>query len=698
MTQMNDAADADPRGPTEWQRDAGKRAARDTGADEQAALRILIVDDNPLDRAEAKAALLNGSSRRYQFIEAASAGDALRLCTQPPLPDCLVLDLGLPDADNMEVLTQLPRDEDHLLRVPVVVLTGVVGPGLNQAALRAGAHDYVGKAWLRPETLTQAVENAIERLGMARTLQTQRHLADASRITQLRLEGENRQIQEASRLKSQFLANMSHELRTPLNAIIGFSDLLHSGAVQPEMPQHQVFLGHICSSGRHLLQLINDVLDLSRVEAGKFEFFPEALDLPVLVKEVNDILHTQIQRKRLRITADIDPTLVDLWLDPGRLKQVLYNYLSNAIKFTPHGGSITVRARAEGDSHFRLEVEDTGIGIAPSDLPRLFTEYQQLDGGFDKQQQGAGLGLALTRHLVEAQNGSVGVRSILGRGSVFHLLLNRVHGSHEPSPGAGVDPLGNAAGRRFLVIQHDREPFPQLGRALASAGFQVDAAGTGECALQRASGQQFDAITLDLLLPDQCGLAVLEQIRREGPNRASPVVGMTMAADSGAAATFAIADVLCKPIRIDEVISAMARFRLPGTRPTRVMVIDDDPLALDLMSATLKAIGIDAVCLADGRQALDEIDRHRPDAIVLDLVMPQFDGFAVLEALRHLPVWRDTPVFIWTSLLLTDAEYADLSRSARAVLSKGGGTLDATLDALRRWHPAVALPTTASTQ
>ena len=395
--------------------------------DDQNGLRVLIVDDNPLDRAEAKAALLNGSSRRYVFIEASSAQEGLRLCTQSAPPDCVVLDLRLPDAGGLEVLRQLPRDADGLLRVPVVVLTGSVEPGLNQAVLRAGAQDYVEKAWLRPETLTQAVENSIQRLGMARTMQAQRRQADAARIRALTLEGENRQIQEASRLKSQFLANMSHELRTPLNAIIGFADLLHSGAVRPEAPEHQVFLGHIRTSGRHLLQLINNVLDLSKVEAGKFEFFPEPLNLPVLVAEVIEILHTDIQRNRLQVSTDFEPSLVGLVLDPVRLKQVLYNYLSNAIKFTPEGGRITVRARAQGAGHFRLEVEDTGIGIASTDLPRLFTEYQQLDAGYAKRYQGAGLGLALVRHLVQAQGGSVGVCSTPGSGSVFHLVLSRVH-------------------------------------------------------------------------------------------------------------------------------------------------------------------------------------------------------------------------------------------------------------------------------
>ena len=643
-------------------------------------MRVLIVDDNAMDRAEAKAALLNGSKRLYQFTEAASADEALRLCAQAPLPDCIVLDLGLPDADGLEVLKRLPRDEDDLLRVPVVVLTASMEIGLNQAALRAGAHDYVGKAWLVPEALTQAVENAIERLGLARAFQVQRRLGDASRKMALELERENRQIQEANRLKSQFLANMSHELRTPLTAIIGFADLLQMGAVAHDAPQHKVFLGHIGSSGRHLLRLINDVLDLSKVESGKFEFFAESFDLAVLVKEVRDVLQSEIERKHLRVVADIEPTLGNLVLD----------YLSNAIKFTPPSGLITVRARASGARHFRLEVEDTGAGIAAADLPRLFTAYQQLDAGLDKKTEGSGLGLALTRLLVMAQGGRVGVRSTPGVGSVFDLVLNRIHGTDDARSAEAEGRLARSINRRLLVIHDGRDAPPQLVPRLTAAGFRVDAAATGEQAVQRADQQEYDAITLGLLLPDQCGLEALQKIRHHGLSRESPVVGMMMRASAGTAVTFAIADVLSKPIRSGEVVSAMARFRLPGTSPTNVMDIDDDPLALALMRATLKAMGIDAVCMLDGRAALLELDRHRPDAIILDLAMPEFDGFAVLDALQQLPAWRDTPVYVWTSMLLSDADYSSLGRSARAILSKRGGSLDATLDALRSWRPSAA--------
>ena len=232
--------------------------------------------------------------------------------------------------------------------------------------------------------------------------------------------------EQANRLKSEFLANMSHELRTPLHAIMGFAQLMHNGKVGAVSSEHQEYLGDILSSSRHLLQLINDVLDLSKIEAGKLEFHPEPLNLPKLVGEVTDVLRTIAMRKRMLVTVEIDPAVAEVTLDPSKLKQVLYNYLSNALKFTSEDGCIMIRAMPEQPDWFRLEVEDTGIGIHPEQVSRLFTKFQQLDAGAAKKYQGTGLGLALTKRLVEAQGGSVGVRDAGRTGSIFFALLPRL--------------------------------------------------------------------------------------------------------------------------------------------------------------------------------------------------------------------------------------------------------------------------------
>jgi signal transduction histidine kinase len=239
------------------------------------------------------------------------------------------------------------------------------------------------------------------------------------------LDTEKRRAEEANRMKSEFLANMSHELRTPLNAIMGFTKLMAHGKVGPVSTQQKEFLGDILTSSHHLLQLINDVLDLAKVEAGKMDFFPEPVDLAQLIGEVRDILRGIVSTKRIRIDADIDPTCTGVELDAAKLKQVLFNYVSNALKFTPEDGRVSIGVRAEGAGWFRIEVKDSGIGIREEDLGRLFSKFRQLDSSASKKYQGTGLGLALTKQIAEAQGGHVGVESVFGSGSTFFVVLPR---------------------------------------------------------------------------------------------------------------------------------------------------------------------------------------------------------------------------------------------------------------------------------
>jgi PAS domain S-box-containing protein len=276
-------------------------------------------------------------------------------------------------------------------------------------------------------------------------------------------------VEEANRLKSEFVANMSHELRSPLNGIIGFAELMHSGKTGSVSDPHKEFLGDILTSSRHLLQLINDVLDLARVEAGRIEFHPEPVDLAKLVGEVRDGLRPLAATKRIQVKTQIDPGLNGVTADPAKLKQLLYNYLSNALKFTPDGGQVTVRVGPEEAGTYRIEVKDTGIGIRPEDLGRLFVEFQQLKAGTAKKHQGTGLGLALTKRIVEAQGGRVGVRSAPGTGSIFFAVLPRVFKA-EPAVAAtaGAQPGARSETRPPATAGVRPETWP-AGRPLVAA-------------------------------------------------------------------------------------------------------------------------------------------------------------------------------------------------------------------------------------
>jgi DNA-binding response OmpR family regulator len=320
--------------------------------------------------------------------------------------------------------------------------------------------------------------------------------------------------------------------------------------------------------------------------------------------------------------------------------------------------------------------------------------FQQLDSGFTKQHGGTGLGLALTRRLAEQQGGSVGARSALGQGSVFHVVLPRVAnteaGDVQPVVATVIEsppPSLPPGAPRVLVIEDDLRDQRRIVAALAEAGLQAVTASTAAQARLRAAGEAFEAITLDLLLPDGSGLEVLATIRADGPNRDTPVVVLTLVTDRLAVAGFSVSNVLSKPIRGGEVIEAMRRLGLVRASRARVLVIDDETASLDLMASTLDAAGIDAVCRSHARSALDELDAVRPDAIILDLMMPEFDGFQVLEELRWMPAWQQTPVFIWTSMHLSEADYARLARSASVILGKGNASIEQLLGRLREFSP-----------
>jgi PAS domain S-box-containing protein len=336
-----------------------------------------------------------------------------------------------------------------------------------------------------------------------------------------------RRMQEASRLKSEFLANMSHELRTPLNAIIGFAELMHKGKVGPVSAEHEEYLGDILTSSKHLLQLINDVLDLAKVESGKMDFRPESIDLAKLVGEVRDILRGLAASKRLRVHVDVDPDVATVLVDPARVKQILYNYLSNAIKFTAEDGKVDIRIGPEGPALFRIDVKDTGVGIPAEHLGKLFIEFQQLDASTAKRYQGTGLGLALTKRLVEAHGGRVAVRSVPGEGSTFSAVLPRVMTT--ASEDTVIPVIGPTAGNRtILVVDDDPSTLKLADAALRDAGYLPICHADAEEALRMAEADPPALVVLDLLMPGVDGFQFVSQFRTISALRDVPIVVWTI--------------------------------------------------------------------------------------------------------------------------------------------------------------------------
>jgi signal transduction histidine kinase len=314
--------------------------------------------------------------------------------------------------------------------LPLIVVVPVALGWLRLAGLRAGLYDVafgvvlvVMCNVLLLGTLTCMTAG---RLIRSETMQRRARLEmEEMQLRAVTLEAENRRVCETTRLKSEFHASMSHELRTPLNAIIGFAALMRKDRNGSLSPEYRGYMDDILTSARHLLELIDDVLDLAKVEAGKMELRPVTVDLTTLSREVADVVRALAAAKRLRIDVSVDPRARTVVTDPQRLKQILYNYLSNAIKFTAEGGQVSLRIGPEGEDRFRLDVQDTGIGIAPEHFNKLFVEFQQLDSSAAAKHRGTGLGLALTRQIVEAQGGRVEVQSAPGKGSTFSAVLPR---------------------------------------------------------------------------------------------------------------------------------------------------------------------------------------------------------------------------------------------------------------------------------
>lgn len=523
------------------------------------------------------------------------------------------------------------------------------------------------------------------------------------------LEEKNRLTQEANRLKSEFLANMSHELRSPLNGIIGFTELMHTGKVGPVSTEHKEYLGDILTSSRHLLRLINDILDLAKVESGKMEFHPQTIDLGTIVVEVCDIMRTLLSKKRIQLSVDIDPSIGKVVIDPAKLKQILYNYISNSIKFTNEEGSVVIRILPSGSEFFRVEIEDTGIGIREADLPKLFSEFTQLDASLDKKYQGTGLGLALTRRIAEAQGGHVGVKSTFEQGSTFFAVLPRVPLSDDQKSTASNAPTTEVINvekvekiikvdksidvvnglSNVLVIDDNPADNALITNALNGAGYRTQASFKGHDALELCSKQSFDLITLDLLLPDTNGWDILRTIRSKGPNLSTPVIVVTVVGSKAASFGFMIQNFLIKPTSSEDLILALEQTGVLKDNKKTILFVDDEQSILTLYKAYLKDYDATILCETDPENALKLAELHTPDVVVLDLLMPNIDGLEFLRRFRLTESGKKTPVIISTSQDVTDVDRSRIQASVAAVIQKGGGSMEKLINEVKRICPTM---------
>jgi len=478
----------------------------------------------------------------------------------------------------------------------------------------------------------------------------------------------------ANRAKSQFLASMSHELRTPLNAILGFSELLSDDATdQFDKSTRRRFLDQIHSSGQHLLQLINDILDLSKVEAGQMELHLQSVELGGLVQEVSATIEPLARSKAIELNAKSIHE-ISLIADAAKVKQMLLNLVSNAIKFTPTGGRIDIRIRRL-ESWVEIAVSDTGIGIAKEDMDRLFTEFQQLDAGPGRQQEGTGLGLALTRRFAELHGGQVIVESEVGKGSTFTLRLplqsaaRPVAAPVAPPAVATTDPSAPLV----LVVDDNPQAAEILSRYLHTGGFRTTVARTGPEALRMAGELKPVAITLDILLPEVDGWEVLNRLKADQATQNIPVVVVSVVDNPSLGRALGALDYFVKPVDGKALLSRLGQYSFTTnlkSEQVRVLVVDDEPANLDLLEALLVPAGFGVLRAGSGREGIDMARSEMPSLILLDLMMPELTGFDVVEALRAEEATREIPIMVLTAKTLTEDDKTALNGQVAAIFQR----------------------------
>ncbi|HWP85200.1 MAG TPA: response regulator [Terriglobia bacterium] len=517
----------------------------------------------------------------------------------------------------------------------------------------------------------KAVEEEIRRLNaeLERRVESRtRELEAANRELELR----NREVERANQLKGRFLASMSHELRTPLNAILGFSSLLKEQMAGPLNEKQARFVEHIHHGGQHLLQLINDILDLSKIEAGRMQLHPELCVVARLLPEVLSVIQPLAIAKKIRV-ENILPDDVTVYADPIRFKQILYNLLSNAVKFTPEGGEVSIAA-AIVDETVRLEVRDTGIGIAPDDLGHIFEEFRQVGTSTTGIREGTGLGLAITKRLVEQQGGKIWVDSKPGKGSRFFFTLPL----RPPVPGGAALPSQrpSSVGRRLrplvLIVDDDPTARELLVDYLRPEGFETLTAASGPEALTLAAQFRPDAITLNMLAASGAGWNALTELKSLPETAAIPVILVSVIDRRQLGFAMGAADYLLKPVSKQDLLAALRRHvpPSPGNKPA-VLVVDDEPYDRQMMAEVLESAGYTTLTAAGGAEALRVLAGLRPDAVLLDLVMPEIDGFQVIEQIKASEDLRDLPVFVLTGKDLSELDMEALRRDTRNFFRKG---------------------------
>jgi signal transduction histidine kinase/CheY-like chemotaxis protein len=506
-------------------------------------------------------------------------------------------------------------------------------------------------------------------------------LEDKVRARTRELEATNRELQianlkirEADRLKSEFLANMSHELRTPMNAIIGFAKLVRRKSADLLPLRQRENLEKVEISANQLLALINDILDLSKIEAGKMSVNIMPFELAPLVDTCFATVESMVKGGRVRLLKEVPDDLPEVLSDQDKLKQIIINLLSNALKFTEEG-EVKLSATVE-DASLRVAVSDTGIGIPSDALEYIFDEFRQVDGSSTREHGGTGLGLSITRKLTHLLGGTIDVSSVEGEGSTFTVILPLTRRDEEaPAEALRPDEETRASaemrGKKVLLaIDDDPNVVILLRQNLEDEGYYVVGALNADEGIRKAREIHPFAVTLDILMPQKDGWGVLSDLKVDPATRDIPIIMLSIIDNKELGFSLGAFDYLVKPFDKEAIMAALQRF--PRINGKRVLVVDDEPAAVDLLTQILQDEGYQAKGTYSGEEALRALDAAPQDIILLDLLMPEMDGFEVIQRVKANPRWRDIPIIVVTAKDLTDSEWGFLHRSVDRVIQKSG--------------------------